>query len=506
MRARAIAFEGEPTVAYPRAGSSRAILPRSCTSYGTGIVGLIGFAFGLWAATTHDMPAAVSLLSGLWAVSRPEVPTALRVVVLIAASSLPMLLWAVLVERASARPTAGLIGGPAGGDLGRLFVKLFGLAATLVLVAGAYWLFPIYRELFYGTFFTLAILTLPWLGAAGVFYIYWLDARMTDPKDGAWHLGALLLGRHAEVDWQKLRPYLLGWTIKGYFLPIMVGWLGGNLDWLAGLQQSVPWSGAEAFLQSVGAGLLSLEPAWWLLGAFGDLQRTVLAGEAGAFLGRFDVAVNVIFSLDLAFAALGYVLTLRAVDGHIRSPEPTMLGWVVALICYPPYGDTTIGLYVAWSDEAGWRDWSLLEGMPGLLVLWGCAILTLEALFALATVHFGYRFSNLTHRGILTHGLYRLTKHPAYVTKCVSFWLLAVPFIGDQGWDGAARQVLMMLGINFIYWMRARTEERHLSRDPDYVAYALWMEEHGIFRWMGRIVPAMRYRPPFQPGPAQAVA
>jgi hypothetical protein len=506
MRPRAIAFEGEPTVAYPRAGSGRAVLPGSCTSYGTGIVGLIGFICGLWAATTHDMPAEVSLLWGRWTVAGPELPTALRVLVLIAASSVPMLLWAILFDRVSARPTAGLMRAPADGDLRQLFVKLLGLAATLGLVAFAYWLFPIYREPFYRTFFTLAVFTLPWLGAVGVFYIYWLDARMAEPRDGAWHLGALLLGRYGEVDWQKLRPYLLGWTIKGYFLPVMVGWLGGNLDWLTGLQHAAAWSGTVAFLHSVGAGLLSLEPAWWLAGALSDLLRAMLAADAGAFLGRFEVAVNVIFSLDLAFAALGYVLTLRAFDGHIRSPEPTLLGWVVALICYPPYGDTTINLYVNWSDTVGWRDWGLLQGMPGLLVLWGGAILALEALFALATVHFGYRFSNLTHRGILTHGLYRLTKHPAYVTKCVSFWLLAVPFISNQGWDGAARQVLMMLGINFIYWMRARTEERHLSRDPDYVAYALWMEEHGMFRWLGRIVPAMRYRAPFRAEPAPAAA
>ncbi len=471
---------------YPRAGPGTLALPRSCTSYGTGIVGLIGFAAGLWAATSHDMPTAV------------------RVLVLILGSSLPMILWGLFVERAGRRPSAGLLAGAPAGDLPRLFVKLLGLAATLALVALAYWLFPIYRQPFYRTFFDLVYLTLPWLGAAGVFYIYWLDARMVEPKDGAWHLGALLIGRHAEVDWGKLRPYLLGWTIKAYFLPIMVGWLGGNLDWLAGQANATPWEGVGAFLVSVAAGLATLEPVGWLLDGCWRLIEAMLAGGAATFLARFDVAVNVIFSLDLAFAALGYILTLRAIDGHIRSPEPTLLGWMVALICYPPYGDTTIGLYVDWSDAVEWRHW--LEGMPGLLILWGGAILALEALFALATVHFGYRFSNLTHRGVLTHGLYRLTKHPAYVTKCLSFWLLSMPFLPDQGWDGAARQMLMMLGINFIYWMRARTEERHLSRDADYVAYALWMEQHGIFRWAGRIVPAMRYRPPQDMPAARAMA
>lgn len=462
-------------------------LPRSCTSYGTGAVGLAGFAAGLWAATSYDMPTAV------------------RVLVVISAAAVPMVVGGVLFDRAAGRPTAGLIAGPAPtGDLPRLFVKLLGLAATLGLVALGYWVFPLYRQPLYQTFFDLVILTLPWLGAAGVFYIYWLDARMAEPKDGAWHLGALLTGQVAAVDWRTLRGYLLGWIIKAYFLPIMVGWLGGNLDWLAGQRETVPWGGIKAFLLSAASGLVTLEPLRWLGQGVGRLAELVLSGDGPGFLGAFDASLTLIFSLDLAFAALGYVLTLRAIDGHIRSPEPTLLGWVVALICYPPYGNTTIDLYVDWSDSFEWRHW--LEGAPAVLILWGGTIMALETLFALATVSFGYRFSNLTHRGILTHGLYRLTKHPAYVAKCLSFWLIAVPFLPDQGWDGAARQVLMMVGINFVYWMRARTEERHLSRDPVYVAYALWMEEHGIFRLVGRLIPAIRYRPPAGSAAMQGLA
>lgn len=456
-----------------RAGST---LPRSCTSYGTGLVGLLGFAAGMWMATSYQLPTAV------------------RVLVVITVTSLPMVLWGLLFDRVMERPTAALMRPSDTGNLQRLYIKLLGFAATLGLVAFGYWLFPIYRQPFYGTFFDLAALTLPWLGAAGVFYIYWLDGRMAEPKDGAWHLGALITGQYASVDWDKLRSHLLGWTIKAYFLPIMLGWLGGNLDWLAKLHETMHWGGANAVLYSAVSGLATLQPLQWLSEGLSQLSEIIATSNTRDFLTAFDAGLTLIFSLDLCFAALGYVLTLRAIDGQIRSPEPTLLGWMVALICYPPYGDTTINLYVNWSDNFEWRNW--LAGEPGVLFLWGAAILTLETLFALATVSFGYRFSNLTHRGILTHGLYRLTKHPAYITKCVSFWLIAVPFVPDQGWNGAARQVLMMLGINFVYWMRARTEERHLSRDPVYVAYALWIEKHGIFRWVGKIIPAMRYRPP----------
>jgi hypothetical protein len=50
--------------------------------------------------------------------------------------------------------------------------------------------------------------------------------------------------------------------------------------------------------------------------------------------------------------------------------------------------------------------------------------------------------------------------------------------------------------LNSIYYTRARTEERHLNSDPRYVAYALWMNERGLLRFLARLLPFMRYRPP----------
>ena len=41
--------------------------------------------------------------------------------------------------------------------------------------------------------------------------------------------------------------------------------------------------------------------------------------------------------------------------------------------------------------------------------------------------------------------------------------------------------------MNFMYFMRAKTEERHLSRDPVYVEYATWMNAHGWLRFLNRI-------------------
>ena len=90
-----------------------------------------------------------------------------------------------------------------------------------------------------------------------------------------------------------------------------------------------------------------------------------------------------------------------------------------------------------------------------------------------------------------------------------SYWMLGRVLLGKPqdatraamkqhflGWLVKAFFFPLMLVWSQIYFMRARTEERHLSRDPTYVQYALRMNEHGVFAWLGRHVPGVRYRPP----------
>jgi hypothetical protein len=58
------------------------------------------------------------------------------------------------------------------------------------------------------------------------------------------------------------------------------------------------------------------------------------------------------------------------------------------------------------------------------------------------------------------------------------------------------RHCALLLMLNGVYFLRARTEERHLSRDPEYVAYALWIDAHGLLAGLGRVLPWLRYRAP----------
>ena len=121
-----------------------------------------------------------------------------------------------------------------------------------------------------------------------------------------------------------------------------------------------------------------------------------------------------------------------------------------------------------------------------LYALWGSAILVLVAIYVWGTISFGGRFSNLTHRGIITRGPYRYLKHPAYLCKNLTWWLIDIPFLSSASWQDALRHCILLLLLNGIYWMRAVTEERHLSRDPVYVAYSKWVDEHGFFARLKR--------------------
>jgi protein-S-isoprenylcysteine O-methyltransferase Ste14 len=147
---------------------------------------------------------------------------------------------------------------------------------------------------------------------------------------------------------------------------------------------------------------------------------------------------------------------------------------------------------VQYDDNTFWDGW--LQAWPTLRAFWAALIIVLAAIYALCTVSFGLRFSNLTHRGIITGGPYRFSKHPAYLAKNLSWWLISVPFVSEQGLSAALRNCCLLGLLNCVYYARARTEERHLSRDPTYVAYALWINEHGLLRRLARVLPWLRYR------------
>ncbi|HVK50483.1 MAG TPA: DUF1295 domain-containing protein [Pseudoxanthomonas sp.] len=256
--------------------------------------------------------------------------------------------------------------------------------------------------------------------------------------------GLELVGRWIQLrpvderfPWHALRDQL----VKAFFFPLMLGFA---YDWATDAR---PWGSLQA-------------PRWYF------------------------ISMAALYLIDTVFATVGYLSTSRRLGAEIRSSNPYWLGWAAALICYPPF--------FTWLQQSGfnyrdghiWSDW-LTTDTP-LYYAWGSSILILSAIYALSTVVFGIRFSNLTHRGIITHGPYRLTKHPAYISKNLSWWLISIPFVSNTGVATALMHCGILLCINGIYWMRAKTEERHLMADPKYRDYATWIAEHGAWAQLTR--------------------
>lgn len=376
------------------------------------------------------------------------------------ATALPMMAHEVLVLRVYRHKAAGL------GQLTalrwqhihwpRVLVKLVGLCGTLAVIAAAYWLFPEYHRSFYAPFWEACRICMPVLLVLAVPYFTLTDLRMCRPEDGYFHAGNLLLGRLAPANRAALLDYGLGWLIKGFFLPLMFVYFSGNAAYLLKTPLTAAVESFPAFV---------------------------------SYTGRLAVGV------DLAFVSIGYVLTLRLTNSHIRSCNPLFWGWVVTLAMYVPFFSVIGRKYLEYNDGLGWLD-MFGTGWGLWVALWGAAIVTAKVLWAWANASFGIRFSNLTHRGIITNGPYRWTRHPSYLFKNISWWLLSVPFFTTEGTAEALRHCLLLLGINGIYFLRAKAEEKHLSEDPTYVTYALWVEQHGRLRWLGRMLPLLRYQPP----------
>jgi protein-S-isoprenylcysteine O-methyltransferase Ste14 len=200
-----------------------------------------------------------------------------------------------------------------------------------------------------------------------------------------------------------------------------------------------------------------------------------------------DLAIAIItfmFVLDVQIGTVGYLVTMRPLDAHIRSGNPFLGGWIAALLCYPPFVWGIIGangqILSYEVATVGWGHW--LADNPALLWLWGGWLVFLTAIYAWATVIFGIRFSNLTYRGVLTNGPYRFTRHPAYLSKNLFWWSSVMPFFVTSGSPvDAIRNCFFLLVVNAIYYWRARTEEAHLmAEDRKYREYHAWMERYGL--------------------------
>ncbi|KZS50253.1 MULTISPECIES: methyltransferase family protein [Rhizobium] len=323
----------------------------------------------------------------------------------------------------------------------RIGTKLVGLAALLGVVVIACSVFPFFTQSSAVQWFIEAShTTIPIsvaLAAATILYIVATDQIAEEPDDYLHQVGRAVLIQDFREEDVLFALRLL--AIKCFFLVLM---FSGGMTALADLADKPAWAYPP------------LSAAW------------------------FEGLMRLVFLLDVVLAAGGYIATFKLFGWHVRATETTALGWLVCLICYEPFFPAISHTFVPYGDGPGWE--TVIQEGSAIFILWSVATLACTVIYVWATVAFGPRFSNLTHRGIITSGPYRFIKHPAYVSKNISWWLFAFPsFIASGLAEGLARAGMLAI-VSLIYVMRARAEERMLSRDPAYRDYAESVAAHGL--------------------------
>ncbi len=437
--------------------------PPSDVSAGVGLSGLAGLF--LWIAICRNWPGlaeAFDLPGRREVLSGPH--AALMAVVF---SGGPMLAWSVLVDQVHRRASTGIAWDKprALAEVSDVSItKLAGLWATWALIGACYFIARWYWQGQY--LFAMEV-----IGAAAVPmfllsvpYVLWLDRLLLEPRDGAWHFGAMLIGRETH-DREEVWHHLRAWAVKGFFCAFMISILPPGF-----------------------AAIVHLD----LAAILGDPVRLAMS------------LAELLFVIDVQIAMVGYLVTMKPFDAQIRTANPHLAGWVAALMCYPPF--LLMGSGDPLDYHHGTADWAFwMQGQPVLLWGWGALLVFLTGIYAWATVAFGIRFSNLTYRGVLTNGPYRFTRHPAYLAKNLFWWCETLPFLAASGaTSDALRNTVLLALVSAVYFWRAKTEEKHqLAEDAKYRTYHAWMQDNALITRSLRRLGAMLRPGGVKPRPAK---
>lgn len=336
-------------------------------------------------------------------------------------------------------------------------LRVRNLSATLLLMLSLgtfYATVPYYQNYFSSTTFFFDqnyrhwhVLLATMLVYAFILTIFYLTEKTPRISKSIYCLRAIKrLIRSPQIIWQAGLPFeerlgLLSILLKGFFIPLMVVWLfshtahmfeHGNEVTAALNQSTIDW-----------LALFNAHGFWFMF--------------------------KIILFLDVLFFTVGYMIELPSLKNEIRSVDPTLMGWFVALASYPPFNGLTASVFAGYTtDFPQFSD-------PILHVTLNIFLLVLMTFYTWASIALNLKASNLTHRGIIMHGPYRFIRHPAYTCKNLAWWIGVLPAVivaTETSTSATLLAVGSMLGWSIIYVLRALTEEDHLrSVDREYDLY-----------------------------------
>lgn len=326
-------------------------------------------------------------------------------------------------------------------DKRRIFYKsilfIFQYIAILLLVR----IFNRFVEGFYNSFIDDAWLFLPFFILLSPCYIYWVERKVPEHlQDEYSKMYYIIVNRVWDKEIVKI--FLLKFLLKLIFVPFMYSGILNNLS------------------------ILLYTPL--------DME-----------IKKFSLLLfNIGITFDMLVAIFGYLVSSSLVNNQIKDVDNNFIGWLFALLCYPPL--VVISEFVnQQQDTLLWYD--IIPENTILYFIFFILINSLWIIYWLSTAEFGMTFANLSYRRLVSTGVYRYTKHPAYLSKNIYWWLYTLPFCGVilfsiEWWQN----VLGLVFTSLLYYGRALSEERYLKKFPEYRAYSESVKQHGILRILNK--------------------
>ena len=331
---------------------------------------------------------------------------------------------------------------------------LVGLLAVLI----AWESLATYRDSYYAPFFhVLPLFLISAVVVSGIYHMV-IGPMFGHSIRGDYQLGLALLGRK-EVQWARVRDALLVWLLRGFFLPINFCELVDTINVFRG------------------HGFLFLQGPWT------SVEYYVLL---------------IIYVIIIAAVVPGYIFGARLIGTETKEVSHSWFAWTVTLACYAPFETAFFKSWFNYNPSVANPVWfepwvSHFQTTPVVLQTIGGLLVILSLVHLWGEAQFGLRSSNISNRGIITTGPYRFFKHPVYAAKCLVWLLIWLPFMSGISVVDDIRLTLLWACVCGIYALRALAEEKLLSDDPAYVAYALWMDEHGAAKDLGAMFPPLRF-------------
>lgn len=223
---------------------------------------------------------------------------------------------------------------------------------ALVLAYGFYFGSGRFAHLFEGTH-SFPSLGLAFTTGEAMTAIFWTYAALL-PFYYAFEKDESSASRFVRGIWQ--RRFDEGWkksgreiALKAFFVPLMVGWMFSHA--------SFAFNGTEQYFFSGG----------WNWNLLTDV----------AF---FSYLFQTVLFVDVFFFTAGYLIESSKLGNRIVSVDPTASGWLVCLLCYPPFNSAT-NSFLGWYSS----DSPVLQNSPAVTLVLNVLIVALMAIYASAS-------------------------------------------------------------------------------------------------------------------------